>query len=397
MGIHLIIIRDTLAGQPISFRYCETKEDLRDAFRFARRNSVLAFDTEATHWDCYRIGWKLRTFQFGDDTRSYVVPATQRNFISAVCALPIKWIGHNGNHDKRSINQWLGYDTKMDVPFETFILAHHYDPRNRKEGGVNHGLKEQCVARVDPESGKWEKALKAHFKTIRVPIPGQYFRSGKRKDQPKDRVARINEGWSLVDPRDRTYIAYAGSDPILTYRLAQWYQGKHFFNAELYESDWRIADVCSRLQIRGMLHDRKYTARYVAALTRTIEESSKVLTEFGITSAYATAQIAECLMDYGVELTEKTPTGKWKVDTNLMKAILAEAKSKPEGREVAYLLRHLLKLKRCSKRLSAYAGQIQQSADSMGRIHPSINSLGAVTSRMSVSNPAFQQLPTKED
>jgi DNA polymerase-1 len=393
----MIVIRDTIARDHIVFKYCESKMDLKEAWYFAKRNSVLAFDTEATHWDCYRPGWKLRTFQFSDDRTCYVVPASQRRFIAAICELPIKWIGHNGPHDKRSIDQWLGYETAMDVPYETFILAHHYDPRNRAEGGVNHGLKEQAAARIDPESGKWEKALKTEFRRIRVPIPGQYFRSGKRKGEPKDRVARIDEGWGLIDACNPVYIAYAGSDPILTYRVAQWYQRKNN-NPELYDTDWKIAQRCSQLQTRGMLHDRRYTLSYKRGLEKAIAASGKRLAEYGITSVYSTQQLAEVLMEYGVELTERTPKGKYKVDTKIMKDILTDKDRYISHRpDVEYILKQVFRYKRCSKRLSAYANQVLVSADVNGRIHPSIKSLGARTGRMSVSTPAFQQLPTKED
>lgn len=390
----MLVIRDTLQGQPIQFRYCQTREDLKKAYRFAKAHSVLAFDTEATHWDPYRIGWKLRTFQFGNADVCYVVPAVRKRFIAAVCELPIKWIGHNGNHDKRSIDRWLGYDTEIDVPFETFIVAHHHDPRNISEGGVNHGLKDQAKARLDPRADKWEKALKARFKTFRVPVSGQLFRSGPRKGQPKDRSARIEEGWALEDYTHPVSIAYAGSDPILTYRLAQWYQRKSS-NQKLYDHDWRVANACSTLQTRGMLHDRRFALSYKHGLERAIKTAGANLEGYGITSVYSTQQLAEVLTEYGVELTERTPKGKIKVDTKIMKAILAECVG-PEHRDVKYILKQVFRYKRCSKRLSAYANQILASADSNGRIHPSIKSLGAITARMSVSTPAFQQLPTKE-
>lgn len=390
----MIVIYDEIQRERISFHYCENRKDLKEAWEFAKKNRVLAFDTEATHWDCYRRGWQLRTFQFGDAYRCYVIPAKHKGFIGAVCDLPIKWIGHNGPHDKRSVDHWLGYETPMEIPYETFLLAHQYDPRNASEGGVNHGLKEQCTARIDPNSGKWEKALKAYFKTIRIPISGQVFRSGSRKGAPKDRAARIEEGWTLANPRHPTYIAYAGADPILTYRLAQYYQRKNF-NPELYESDWRIAQVCSRLQSRGMLHDRRYALSYKRALERAIADARAKLEQFGVTSVYSTQQLAETLIEYGVTLTERTPKGKYKVDTKVMKAILAECVG-PEHREIKYFLTQVFRYKRCSKRLSAYANQILNSADHNGRIHPAIRSLGARTGRMSVAEPAFQQLPTKE-
>jgi DNA polymerase I len=48
------------------------------------------------------------------------------------------------------------------------------------------------------------------------------------------------------------------------------------------------------------------------------------------------------------------------------------------------------------KRKASYTESMLEEADSDGRIHPSFNTLGARTARMSVSNPPLQQLPTKD-
>jgi hypothetical protein len=51
-------------------------------------------------------------------------------------------------------------------------------------------------------AGKWEQALKAEFKKITIPIPGEVYKSGPRKGQRKVRKAKLSEGWGLIDAID---------------------------------------------------------------------------------------------------------------------------------------------------------------------------------------------------
>jgi len=87
----------------------------------------------------------------------------------------------------------------------------------------------------------------------------------------------------------------------------------------------------------------------------------------------------------GVELTEKTDKGFWKVD----KAVLESIPDNP-------LTDAILKAKRAEKWRTAYVLKTKSLVDSSGRIHPGLRSLQARTARMSVSNPPFQQLPSSD-
>ncbi|HEY6020269.1 MAG TPA: hypothetical protein VIY48_10305, partial [Candidatus Paceibacterota bacterium] len=136
----------------------------------------------------------------------------------------VNWIGHNGPHDIRCIDEHLGYETGVVCKGETYIPSHHADSRNRKEGGIGHELKELAVSVVDRDAGRWEVELKKVFKTIEIPIPGEVYKSGPRKGTPKSRKAKLAEGWGLIDPSHPAYIAYAAADPILTYRVWRHYQ-----------------------------------------------------------------------------------------------------------------------------------------------------------------------------
>lgn len=398
----MLRIRDEIAGESITFHYVQSKVDALEFGDWLLAHSTLGIDTESTGLNCYAPGWKLRTVQCGDAYDSYVIPARRRNFIAWIMTLPINWIGHNGPHDIRCIDQYLGYETGVVCAGETYIPAHHMDSRGPQEGGTGHGLKELSIAHIDREAGKWETALKAEFKNILIPMPGEVYKSGRRKGEPKTRKARLSEGWSLIDPEHPAYIAYAASDPLLTYRLYGTLQPSIREFTSLYHFDKRVQHACDRLTRRAIKLDVGYTRRLDAEYLRRAREMIDKAAQYGLMNIHSGQQIAECLTRYGARLTEYTPTGQLKTDDHVLRRLLAEAiEERKAGVDESCLyreeiIRAILVAKQLLKRRESYTESMLSEMDAEGRIHPSINSLGARTARMSVSRPPLQQLPTKD-
>lgn len=388
----LLRIPDTLAGDRIRFLYVQNREDLKEVSAFVKKHKWLAIDTESTGLNPFKPGWQLRSVQIGNRTRCYVIPARYRRFIASLMEREIHWIAHNGPHDIRSIDAHLGYETGVICDGETYIPSHHLDSRNQQEGGTGHGLKELSCALIDPAAGKWEKELKSEFKKIRVPLEGQTYKSGPRKGQPKTRAAHLDEGWSLIDPRNPAYIAYSGADPILTYRVWERLQPVVREFNELYRFDHRVQMACDRLARRAIRLDHVYTKRLSTAYLRKAERAMAVANEFGCKNINATAQLATTIIKLGGKLTAKTPTGKWKVDAATMRRL----RDANRGSDLGVFLSNVLLAKQILKRRESYTEQMLAEMSAAGRIHPSINSLGARTARMSVSRPPLQQLPTKD-
>lgn len=390
----MIRIKEELAGDTIWFHYANSKKDLAEVRDFIRNHSALGMDTESTGLNCYRPQWRLRTVQYGNDLDSYVVPQRFRNFIGWSFRQSVKWIGHNGPHDIRCVDVHLGYDTEVVCAGETYIPAHHLDSRNREEGGVGHGLKELAIAHVDRTAGRWEQRLKEEFKKIVIPIPGEFFKSGPRKGMPKTRKAKISEGWGLIDPTNRAYIAYAAADPLLTYRVWRKLQPIVREFHDLYQFDHRVQIACDRLQRRAIRLDVDYTQRLDEALNK---KANSMRTHadlvFGCENVNSGDQIAETLIYYNVKLRTKTASGKWKTDAELLRKLLTKDSTPDAAKE---FIRTVLVAKQLEKRRVAYTNAMLRERDSDDRVHPSINSLAARTTRQSVSSPALQQLPTKD-
>lgn len=387
----MIRLRDRLAGKPIRFHCAETTRDLQEVANFIRRHKWLGIDTESTGINPYRRGWQLRTAQFGDAEDSYVVPARFRKFIAWSMRQKVKWIGHNGPHDIRSIDEHLGYSTGVVCAGETFLPAHHADSRNAAEGGIGHGLKEQAERCIDRDAGKWERELKRVFKTIEIPVPGEFYKSGPRKGLPKVRKAKLEEGWGLIDPMHPAYIAYAAADPILTYLMWRFYQPVVKEFRDLYDFDHRVQMVCDRLQRRAIRLDTSYTEMLSEAFTTKAERYIARAREYGCKNIHSGQQLAKTLQGMGARLIWVTPTGKFKTNDKILRDIAAT-----HGGEIQDFIRCVLIAKQLLKRRESYTDAMLREMDREGRVHPSIKSLGARTTRMSVSGPPLQQLPTKD-
>lgn len=390
----MIRINETIAGERVRFYCAESRRDLLRVRDFLLENEWVGFDTEATGVNPYKRGWKLRTAQWANGYESYVVPARYRGFISWAFKQGNKYIGHNGPHDIRCVDEHLGHETGVVMEGETHIPSHHLDPRNRDEGGVGHGLKELMVAHVDRQADRWEKALKAAFKEILIPIPGEVYKSGKRKGTQKYRKAKVSEGYGLIDLYHPAYVAYAASDPLGTFRLWQKFQPVVRENIELYRFDKKVQSVLDRLQRRAMLLDVDYTTRLSEAYAkRSHRLRTAAWAEYECENIQSGPQVAETLIGLGAKLTEKTDSGQWKTDAELLRKIYDDPKSNVD---VKKFIHYVLGAKQVEKRRENYTEAMLRERDWDDRVHPAINGLAARTTRMSVSNPAYQQLPTKD-
>lgn len=386
------LLRDTLAGEPITFRYLDKATDKAHIRldKFFANNPVLGIDTESTGLNCYRRGWKLRTVQIGNANMAIVIPTNCRALIERLIDYPGKWVTHNGPHDFRCIDRYLGYDSGMEARRETHIISHHMDSRNQQEGGIGHGLKELAKAYVDPDADKWEKALKAKFKEIRIPT-GELYKVGKKKWEPKTRICTYSEGWGLVDPTLPQYIKYAGADPILTYRVWEHFQDN--VALDLFVHDWRIQQACDKLHRRGMLIDVEYTEQLDHSFLEEARKHVLLAKEFGCANINSGDQLAATLDRLGIYLSVKTPTGKPQVTDGILRSIM----NSPNASNKATAFIHaVLTARQLQKRQAAYTRNFLMERDENDRIHPSTNDLGARTGRMSISKPALHQLPTKD-
>ncbi|MDD7585744.1 MAG: DNA polymerase [Corynebacterium glucuronolyticum] len=158
------------------------------------------------------------------------------------------------------------------------------------------------------------------------------------------------------------------------------------FNTDLIWFEHQVARICAEMEYTGFLLDVDYSQRLSKQLTDEQEAWEAIaLTEHGVESVNAAADVAEALLEEGVTLTNKTDTGKWKIDKSVLEP-LAE-----QGNTLAIAV---TEAKRANKWRNSWVDKFLEQVDLMGRCHASINPLAARTGRMSITGIPAQTLPS---
>lgn len=379
----MIEIRHDLAGSTCYINVPESRADL-DGFEafLAGGDKVLGLDTECTGLDIYSAGFGVRLVQFGNDLESWVLRTDLfADDIRRVLRQPRRFVVHNLSYDALVIDRHLGVKVEELAPrcFDTRLLAHLLDPRAESEGGTGHGLKPLSSIYVDPAAPDTQGDLTSVFRSL-----------GFTKET----------GWAGIPIDEPTYLRYAGLDPILTLRLfrelAPLVKGAGLDRLSQFEHLLQMH--LAVLQRRGMLIDVPYVEQLRAELDEEAERFRLVAQEYGVWNINATRQVAEGLRVMGETLTEKTPSGFYKVDKAILlpMADLDHQWERQGVREPNRLADAILRSKRAEKWSVSYAQAFLDLKDENDRLHPWIGALQARTARMSVSRPPLQQLPSGE-
>jgi DNA polymerase-1 len=134
----------------------------------------------------------------------------------------------------------------------------------------------------------------------------------------------------------------------------------------------------------GFLLDVEYTQQLSDKLHDDEIEYTNRAGKLGCENVNSTEQVADVLESRGVKITQKTPTGKRKVDKVLLDR-LADA-----GDEFAHAV---TEAKKARKWRTTWVDGFLSQADSQGRCHAAINPLRARTARMSITGIPAQTLP----
>ncbi|MCI0526186.1 MAG: DNA polymerase [Nitrospira sp.] len=362
-------LTDIVGDKLAVVKVVQTERDIMQFMSWHYNQELVALDTESTGLDIFSPGYRVRLVQFSDDRESYILcPERHNDHIAAIqWALDrgVPTIVHNAPHDVLSLSVGeIGIDPSrwLDSVIDTKIISHIIDPRSKVEGGVGHGLKDLSSHYLSHNAADADKRLKVEFRRLKF---------------------KLSEAWSEIDLDNAVYLWYSGLDPILTYRLYQVFK-KKIKSEELVKFEHDLLKETIKMQQRGMRLDVEYTSELVRKFEEEESRWAEAATAYGVTSVNATAQVSEALVREGVRLTEKTPTGKLKVDSAILESIkhpLAEA---------------VTNAKRARKWKTAYAEACLELRDGKDRVHPSIHSLQARTGRMSISAPPLQQLPSND-
>ena len=112
---------------------------------------------------------------------------------------------------------------------------------------------------------------------------------------------------------------------------------------------------------------------------------------YGGVSISSNIQLVGLLEQLGAEITSYTPSGQKSADKDQLKFLSINGND-----EVKQLSELVLKQRKADKLANTYFRNFLDD-NVNGFVHPSVKTLGARTSRMSIQNPALQTLPKGDD
>ncbi|MFB7782039.1 DNA polymerase [Streptomyces vinaceus] len=353
-----------LKGQPISIWVAETESDLEQFRDFVSRHRILGFDTETTGLDWWNAdrGFRCRLAQFGTGAETWVIPVEKGPvFVEAVrwALLRLEWlVAHNGTYDLHVVEATLGISMEELAPkmWDTKLLAHLVDPRAVKERGP--GL-------------KLEELTKFYIcETTAEEVKGSIRELAKKYKTTKEKI------WKLVELFDPDFLLYAGMDPALAYRLFQILYRlvpARSKSQGLIGWEHQLAHVTAKMERAGYLLDVQYAEMRCEELSAEQQRQELIARTFGVDNVNSNQQLIDVFTDLGVKLTKRTANGNLSIDDDVLSAI-----SHP-------LAASVVQAKKAGKWRKTWFERALNGRDSTDRVHASINSLMARTSRMSIS------------
>lgn len=320
--------------------------------------------------------FQLRTIQFATEGYAWVLDLSCGNQAESAAALlndPGTWFASHTPMDVLSVALRLGCDI-TDRNIDTRALAAMAAPDD-KAGGKD--LKTLASAFCGPELEEGEAALHAEFARL-------WQLTGGRKNAKRALIHA--HGWENVSLDCEAYLLYAGMDAIAARRLVPILAGASSAPAELIQREVWLAGQANRIRLRGMKADRARLEELSAEARRETTAAREICEEISGLSPLS-PKIPEWLGSHGADWAghATTATGKPSLDKNNARAILAFDLDH-DGRAVAEAV---IRYKDHQDALNKTNGILAHLTPD-GRVHPELNTLGAITGRMSSSGPNFQ-------
>ena len=338
-----------------------------------RPHNAIAIDTETGELpggvrDHALSPWhgQLRLVQVGDGKQGWAIPWKEWSgvFYEAMNKFDGPIVCHNIAFEAR----WFDIQSNWKLPWhrahDTMIMAHIIDPLG------SGALKRLAALHVDGRAVALQESLD---------------------------IELIKNGWTwgTVPTNFQPYWAYGALDTVLTMRIWEMFYEKCGpggpYN-KAYEIEMAARRIVTRMEINGAKIDLDYSRRKYDELTEYSESvKSWAKQTYNGASITSNMQLVRLFEGLGAEITEFTPTGNKAVTKDQLKLLTIIG-----SEEVKKLAEITLKQRKADKLANTYfLNFINDNVN--GFVHPSVKTLGARTSRMSIQNPALQTLPKGDD
>lgn len=338
-----------------------------------RPHNAIAIDTETGELpgnprDHALSPWhgRLRLVQVGDAEQGWSIPWDQWKgvFYEAMERFDGPIVCHNIAFEAR----WFDIQSDWQLPWhrahDTMIMAHIIDPLG------SGALKRLAALHVDGRAVALQESLD---------------------------ISLIENGWTwgTVPTNFQPYWAYGALDCVLTMRLWEMFWEKCGpggpYN-KAYELEMAARRIVTRMEINGARIDLDYSRRKFDELTAYADSvKSWAKEKYNGVSISSNIQLVRLLESLGAEINEFTPSGQKSASKDQLQFLAIAG-----NEEVKALSEIVLKQRKADKLANTYfANFINDNVN--GFVHPSVKTLGARTSRMSIQNPALQTLPKGDD
>lgn len=325
-----------------------------------RREGPLAVDTESSGLSAYRD--KLRLIQIGDLNQGWAIPWEQWGGL----ALEVfhqydgDWVAHNSIFDWQFIAEHTGYELPWERLHDTLTMARLDDPTR------SNGLKPLASKIVDPAAAYGQRALDEGMK---------------------------DNGWTWgTVPIDYApYWLYASLDPVETAHLERHFTPRIQATCpEAYSLERAANRICTAMMRKGLLLDVPYVEDSIADFdTKSKEIRDWLKSAHKITSPKSSGQIAKAMEAAGQKVVHFTDRGAPRFDKDALKFYATSG----ENTAVRQLAEYIRAVRHVEDIRDRYSAKFLELRDANDVVRANVNVMGARTGRMSVSDPALQQLP----
>lgn len=366
--VHALITHEgagTVTASPLADVQLHLIESVDEAAAFMswlgeRHDGPLGLDTETSGLS--PTNDVLRTIQLGDGRHGWVIPWQEWGGVAreAFRRYDGEYVAHNLPFDWQFIAEHTGIELPWERLHDTLPMARLDDPTR------NNGLKPLATRIVDRTAAAGQREL-------------------------DEGMTANGWTWGTVPIDYPPYWIYAALDPVETVHIE-----KHFAPTiqatcpEAYSLERSANRICTLMMRKGMLLDVPYVEASIAEFdTKSAEIRQWLKSAHKITSPKSSAQINAALEKLDQKIIFFTDKGAPQFDKDALQ-FYADHGENAAVRQLATYIRAVRHIEDIRDRYSAKFLYVRDRNDV---VHCNISVMGARTGRMSISDPALQQLP----
>lgn len=308
---------------------------------------------------------EIRLVQVGDGMQGWSIP--WKNWAGVFYQGMSQFEGLVICHNIAFEAKWFAVKSEWEIPWvrahDTMIMARIIDPLG------SAALKPLSAQHIDPMAAQLQGQLD---------------------------IGMTKNGWTwgTVPVDYEPYWAYGALDTVLTTRIWEMFYEKcgpegPYYKA--YELEMAVRKIATRMEINGARVDLDYSKKKYEELIDYTERTKLWFYNNYNSSMTSNQQLVRTFESLGGEIFSTTPSGQKSASKDEIKRLFIEG-----NEEVKHLAEVVLKQRKADKLASTYFSNFMEK-NVNGFLHPSINTLAARTSRMSITEPALQTLPKGDD